>query len=304
MAFWVLTIAGTAEAQVCIRIDEARDMLSDKERMAALLYLEKQFELSGRQVVPDCPTPYTISHIRLGDAITVTLSGPEGQRVGTAHGLSDLPALFSQLVPSLTSGRRVVDRTNVTVGQASALRVHTESYFYARLGYGSVFSGRVYGNAALGFGNRTELDSYAIDVSFLNAQLDGHNGYSASSSSAASLLKLEGLYFARPRANTSPYIGAGMSYGSTSVGTDAYYLKTNNKAYSAWRGSGLQGEVTAGYEMSRTTTIRMFVQADVSLPFYHLLSQSYSTSNSVNTSRRYVPSMVVSIGLGWSRNHR
>jgi hypothetical protein len=40
------------------------------------------------------------------------------------------------------------------------------------------------------------MDSFAIDVSFLNVQVDNHNDYSASSSaSSGSLLKLEGLYF-------------------------------------------------------------------------------------------------------------
>ncbi len=305
IAFLLLTVAGTAEAQVCIRVDKTRDMLSDKDREAAVLHLERQFELLGSSVVPDCPAPYTISHIRLGDVITVTLSGPGGQRNGTAHGLSDLPALYSQLVPSLVTGRRIVDRSNVTAAQASALRVHTDSYFYARLGYGSIFSNRIYSKGALGFGNRTELDSFAIDVSFLNVQVDANNGYSASSSAtASSLLKLEGLYFVHSRANSTPYFGGGASYGSSSVGSNAYYTGTNNKAYSAWGGSGLQGELTAGYEVARTTTLRVFVQADATLPFYNVTSKSYSTTNVVTTSRRYVPSLVFSLGLGWQRNHR
>jgi hypothetical protein len=270
-----------------------------------VLHLSRQFELAGKRVVPDCPAPYTISHIRLGDVITVTLSGPEGQREGTAQGLSDLPALYSQMVRSLVTGHGIVDRSNVTEAQASALRVHTDSYFYARLGYGAIFSGRVYGKPAIGFGHRTELDSFAIDVSFLNAQIDTYNGYSSSSSATAgSLLKLEGLYFVHSRANATPYFGGGFGYGSTSVGSDAYYSRTNNQAYSAWRGSGLQGEVTAGYEIARTTTLRVFVQADASLPFYKATSQFHSTSGVVTTSQRYVPSLVVSVGLGWQRSHR
>jgi hypothetical protein len=88
------------------------------------------------------------------------------------------------------------------------------------------------------------------------------------------------------------------------VGNDACYNRTNNQAYSAWRGSGLQGEVTAGYEIARTTTLRVFVQADASLPFYMSSSQTFSTSAAVTTSQRYVPSLVFSVGLGWQRNHR
>jgi hypothetical protein len=304
MVFVLLAVAATAEAQVCIRVDETRDMLSGQDRAAVVLHLSRQFELAGKRVVPDCLAPYTISHIRLGDVITVALSGPEGQREGTAQGLNDLPALYSQLVRSLVTGRQIVDRSNVTEAQASALRVHTDSYFYVRLGYGGIFSNRVYGRPAFGFGHRTELDSFAIDVSFLNVQPNTHNGYSTSSATAGSLLKLEGLYFVHSRANSSPYFGGGFGYGSTSVGNDANYNRTNNPAYPAWRGSGLQGEVTAGYEIARTTTLRVFVQADATLPFYKSSSQTFLTPSVVTTSQRYVPSLVFSIGLGWQRNHR
>lgn len=98
------------------------------------------------------------------------------------------------LVRSLVTGRRIVDRTNVTTSKASALRMHSDAYFYVLLGYGEIFSDRVYGKPAIGFDHRSELGKFAIDVSFLNAQLDSYNGYSATSSAtAASLLKLEGL---------------------------------------------------------------------------------------------------------------
>jgi len=304
MVFVLLAVAATAEAQVCIRVDEQRDMLSDQDRAAVVLYLSRQFELAGKRVVPDCPAPYTISHIRLGDVITVAVSGPEGQREGTAQGLNDLPALYSQLVRSLIIGRQSVDRSNVTEAQASALRVHTDSYFYVRLGYGGIFSNGVHGRPAFGFGHRTELDSFAIDVSFLNVQPNTRNGYSTSSATAASLLKLEGLYFVHSRANASPYFGGGFGYGSTSVGSDAYYSRTTNQTYSGWSGSGLQGELTAGYEIARTTTLRVFVQADATFPFYKSSSQTLSTPGVVTTSQRYVPSVVVSIGLGWQRSHR
>ena len=152
----------------------------------------------------------------------------------------------------------------------------------------------------MGFGNRTELDSYAIDVSFLNYQFGSYNSNPTSSSATSgSLLKLEGLYYLRSKANTSPYFGGGVSYGNTTIGSNAYNGRSNNA-----RGSGLQGELSAGYEIARTTSLRVFVQADASLPFYYVTSQSLSTNNVVATSRRYTPSFVFSLGLGWIRNHR
>ena len=302
IAILMLAIAGTAEAQVCIRIDKTRDTLAEEDRSAAVLHLTRQFETVGRRVVPDCPTPYMVSHIQLGDAITVTLSGPEGLREGTALGLGDLPALYSQLVRSLAGQHHTVDRSNVTSAQATGLRVHSDSYFYARLGYGSTFNESPYGMPSLGFGHRSEMDSFAIDVSFLNFQVHNGNNYSSPSNvTAATLLKLEALYFVHSKASATPYFGGGLGWGYVSAGSDVSYNGTINKSYSAWNGNGLQGELTAGYEFARTTTLRLFVQADASLPFYSATSNSYLTGNVV-TNRRYVPSLAFSLGLGWGRN--
>ena len=98
--------AGVASAQTCIRIDEQHDTLQPDERTAARLLVGKQFELAGHRVVDDnCDVTYTVSHIRLGSTITVTLSGPAGTREATALGLDDLPAVYSQMVRSLTTGQ-------------------------------------------------------------------------------------------------------------------------------------------------------------------------------------------------------
>src|SRR5262245_18199016 len=109
--------ARAATAQTCLRIDESADMLSQDERLAAVLLVGKQFELAGHPVADTgCDTTYTLSHIRLGNTIIVTLSGALGSREGKALGLDDLPAVYSQLVRSLTSGQpmgslAVLDRT-------------------------------------------------------------------------------------------------------------------------------------------------------------------------------------------------
>src|SRR5262245_50441601 len=138
---WVSSLAAAARAQVCVRIDEAHDTLAADERTAAVLLLNRQFALAGEQVVETCATPYVLAHVKLGNTITVTLTGPKGTREGTALGLDDLPALYSQMVRSLETGRAmtglgVVDRTNVTAAQATAERVHSDGFFHARLGSG------------------------------------------------------------------------------------------------------------------------------------------------------------------------
>jgi hypothetical protein len=79
-------------------------------------------------------------------------------------------------------------------------------------------------------------------------------------------------------------------------------------------GSGVNGELTAGYEIARATTARLFVQADATLPFYRITytTMAYSppsrsgpsTPRVAASTRRYAPSVVVSMGVGWQRGRR
>jgi len=303
-------------ADVCITVDEAHDMLSSENRTAARFLLAKEFELAGDRVVPaPCDARYAVSHVRLGETIVVTLSGPDRSVEGTAIGLDDLRAVYSQMVRSMVLGRpmtgfNVVDRTNVSETQAEpARRVHVDSFSYARLGYGTV-AGSQNGGPTMGLGYRAELDSFGFDVSFLNYQLpsSGFGAYYSESngSVSGSLLKLEALYFLKPKANATVYLGGGASYGITSFGSGS----GNASVYrGSWNGSGLQGELTAGYEWPRASGLRALVQADATLPLYNVTSQTYTYSRPgapgvTSTERRYSPSFVISVGLGWQRNRR
>jgi len=311
--------AAVAQAQVCVRIDQSQDTLTQNDRTAAVLLLNRQFAAAGQQVVADCPTPYLLAHIKLGNSITVILSGPLGEREGTALGLDDLSPLYNQMVRSLLTGRpmtglAVVDRTNVTAAQATAQRVYSDSFSYARLGYAGIFGDQIYRTPSFGFGYRAELDKVAIDVSFLNLQVGQSDYYSSSASAGgASLVKLSGLYLFNRTANATPYLGGGLSWGRTYINdvqqaeftpvgagpASVYYYNTGG------HGSGLQGELTAGYEFGRATTIRMFVQADAILPFYSITSQTISSRGVVSSeTSRYAPSLVMSVGLGWQRNRK
>jgi hypothetical protein len=300
---------------VCLTIDAAHDTLAPYERSAALLMLARQFEINGERVVDGpCDMRYTLSHIQLGETISVMLTGPGGYREGTALGLDDLPALYSQMVRSIVTGRpmtgfNVIDRTNVTTAQsAPPRRITVESLGYARLGYGGVFGDRTYGGPSIGFGYRAELDTFAVDVSFLNFQLPSSGAYESSQGGGSgSILKLQGLHFVNPTANATAYFGGGLSYGFTSFGGGSGSIGVLE---SGWHGSGLQGDLTLGYEVPRTSALRIFVEADATLPFYNVVSTRTTylrtapyTSTSVSSSR-YAPSLVVSIGLGWQRHRR
>lgn len=296
-----------ANAEVCITIDTDQDTLAPSDQAAALRLVTRQLQQEGEHVVPaGCARPYTLSHVLLGNTIVVQIAGPEGKREAIAQGMDDLPALYSQMARSIVTGRpmtgfNVVDRTNVTASQATARRVFTDSLWYARLGYGSLFGNDAYGTPALGFGYRAELDSFAIDVSVLSFQFSTANSSWSSGGSAQTLLKLSGLYFFSPRANRSAYFGGGLSYGHQSFGGS--YDPTAGYYTSSWDGSGLQGELTGGYELARATSFRVFVQADAVLPFYESTAETYPARPSTRVmaptiDRRRAPSLVLSIGLG------
>jgi hypothetical protein len=305
-----------AQAQVCAKIDESHDTLAPGDRTAALLLIDRQFAQAGEPVAAGCPNPYLLAHIKLGNFITVLLTGPKGHREGTALGLEDLPALYSQMVRSLVTGQpmtslAIIDRGNVTSAQASSQRVASDSFTYARLGYGAAFGDVAYMMPSIGFGYRAELDKVAIDFSFLNLQTND-TGYWSDETDAGttSLIKLSGLYFFREWANATPYAGGGLSWGRTDLdravtvegpplrnGTPITYVSTMPGS-----GSGLQAELTGGYEFGRATSIRLFVQSDLTMPLYSVRTTALGPFGEVTAaSRRWMPTLVTSIGLGWAR---
>jgi hypothetical protein len=293
---------------VCLAIDEAHDTFSPEDRQAALILVAREFEQAGRQV-GECAERYTLSHVRLGNTITVVLAGTSGQREGRAAGMDDLPGLYNQLVRALVTGTSVgsmtvVNRGNVTKPQAEPKRVGIDSFGYAKLGYGTMLGEGGAENPAIGFGYRAELDAFALDVSFLNQQVPSSNrAATAATAMSGSLLKLTGLYFTNPQVNASAYFGGGVSWGATSRSGGS-----SQNGYSTWSGSGLQGELTAGYELPRASEMRVFVQGDATLPFYraagHTFVYSQGRSSTVTTGRSYNPSVTLSMGLGWQRHRR
>jgi hypothetical protein len=110
---------------------------------------------------------------------------------------------------------------------------------------------------------------------------------------------MEVMRYLKPAADRSPYLAGGLSWSTVNLDHDNM----------SFEGDGLQGEFTVGYEMGRAGSTHVFVQTDVGLPFYKLTATTYPTtfptapSNISNpvTSHRYVPSVAVSLGLGWQR---
>jgi hypothetical protein len=196
----------------------------------------------------------------------------------TTPALGQTPSLQSVAGRRVT-GSKVANVANVRPFQAEPSGVQSGSFLYLRLGQGSNLGGGK-GGPVIGYGVRTELDSFGIDVSFLNTH-DNKGG-----PNTMSLAKLQGMYFKNARAYSTIYAGGGIGYSTSGLGS-----------------TGLQGELTFGYEFARATPVRIFFQADVSLPFYKTTFENYSgsTSHTIGTDRRYAPLVSISVGLGRKR---
>lgn len=288
---------GSAWASVCASVDSTKDNLDESDRTATATLFRQSLEAEGKQVVTDgCTERWTVYHIKLGDSVTVVMTSPHGTRREKVNSVEDIPNVYSQMIRSLESGDAItregsmVDRRNVRDDQAVQNRVEADSLWYLRLGYGTILGGGISGGPGFGFGYRHELDHIGIDASFLNFVLadsdnNGADGFSGS------FVRLMGLYFLDPYGNSTPYFGAGLSWGGVAVDRD-------NIGYGD---TGLQGELTVGYELLRASTIRLFGQVDGAFPFY-LADGQDAQGNHVSQSL-WAPTVTLSLGIGWGKSH-
>lgn len=112
------------------------------------------------------------------------------------------------------------------------------SFSYVKLGGG--VQKRV--GPAIGIGRRFGIDDTAVDISI--------NWFGSDKSGYFSCPKVMYLRYLTPDQSKSLYFGAGLSLGSSG---------SKNIKF-----AGLLGEVSAGYEMHRSSKFRTFVSLDVS----------------------------------------
>jgi len=299
--------ATRAAADACVEIDAERDTLSEQDRAAARSLFLQALETNGQKVSPrngQCTALYRVQNVRLGNSVTATVAGPQGVRSVTLRTIEDLPNAYDQMVRSLLSGSAIstsgsaLTRDNVTANQAAPRRAEADSLWYARLGYGMTKGGgSSAAGPAFGFGYRYELDALGIDLSFFNlaiSESEQTDAYGDSETNVSgSWVRLLAYYFAGASASSSVYAGAGLSWGGAAV-TDGPVV---------YSGSGIQGELSLGFEVLRASTIRLFVQADATLPFWKATPDldPYLTTGSPSDNR-YTPTFVVSLGGGFGRN--
>lgn len=298
LASLILLASASASAAVCVHVDEERDNLESGERQVIKTMVEESLRNQGESVTRDnCQETYTIYSLKLGNSVTAHISGPSGSKSQKANGLEDLPDTYDQLVRSVLSGTdgqmAGTDRTNVTKEQAAPRRLIADNLWFLRLGYGAIVGGNFSSGPAFGLGYRHELDQFGLEISGFNMIVGGDQLSDGDVGITGSWIKLSGLYFFEPTANNSPYVSAGLSWGATGV------TSGEGGSRQAYGGSGLQGEISGGYEFLRASTIRLFLEANAVLPFYTSKSSFLDSSDSI-----YNPSFTLSVGVGYGSANR
>jgi hypothetical protein len=306
-ALSLMLASGAARAATCVTIDESHDNLSQPDREGARTLFEEALRENALQAAREnCTETWTLYHVKLGSNVTVVVHSPRGDRKEQVAGLGDLPGIYSQIVRSIQTGlvgsseSPVVDRKNVTDNQTTPNRLPADSIWYLNLGYGATAGAGLYGGPAFGIGKRWELDRVAVDLSFLNATI--YQGKSGTQGVSGAWVKLGADYFFDAYANYSPYVGAGLSLSSNTIDESNSSNLGPTLKYSGW---GLNAELMAGYELFRASTIRMLIQANVSLPTYRLSSDFYTLNADGTVARdnslRYAPVFGLTVGIGWGK---
>ena len=227
--------------------------------------------------------------------LTVTMAGLMTLLTGFAGDFSSAEA-------------REINRHNVTNKEAAPNRVRDDSLAYVTVG--PAWLPNIEANElpmAIGGGWRRELDNFALDLGGSLYLAVGNE--ETEEVGVSGTVTLMGHYFFNGVADSSPYLGMGMGYGFMAMNksTDDEALAEEGLTYG---GAGLHGKVALGFEAMRSSTIRLFMQLDATLPFYdleHDCSECGDGSNSMSgpTEREalYAPIFGISIGGAWTKGN-
>lgn len=296
--------ASAFAANICVRIDESQDNLTREERAAAQAILAQAVQSTGNTMsasARSCTEMYVVSHQKTAEGIKIRIAGPGGTREGMCPEIGQLQRTYRRLMTALQPALPMaMARADVPRELAAPKREAADKMFYARIGGSAVPGDGFAGGPDIGLGLRLELDRVGVDAS-MNLGVTQTGPAMSISGYRGSWLKVSGHYFLAPQADNSPYLGVGLSWGG----------RTETICNQKFGGTGLQGELTAGWEFLRGSTIRIFVQADATLPMYMARGEApaqpvYLAKAPLVTSapeQRYLPTLGLSIGIGWGRPH-
>lgn len=255
----------------CVEIDTERDNLTADQRRSAQLLLSNALESQQIVLGDPCEVTWKLSHIQMGNSVTVRVEAPAGVETMTTSAIEDLPRIYSQMANAMVNGVEIEDamnRNDVTIEQSrNQRRVQAEYLATLRFGGGMLSPSSGISPMVAG-GMRLELDRYAIDAD-VSIILDTHSDQEQFALGA----HINVISFVNPQAMNTPYYGGGLGYGGVAT--------VEHEGY------GFQAHLLGGYEMFRASTMRLFFQANAVTPAYTFDDRSWS------------PTMSVSMGIGY-----
>src|SRR6185369_11349717 len=91
---------------LCITLDRTADKLSEGDRQTAMALIEQAVAATGgRMAAEGCSAPLALSHVKVGDALSVALRGPGGALFAQAPSLQALPEVYARLFQEATHAR-------------------------------------------------------------------------------------------------------------------------------------------------------------------------------------------------------
>jgi hypothetical protein len=305
LVFALASALPSTPAPLCITLDRTADKLSESERHTVMALIEQAVAATGgRMAAEGCAEPLALSHVKVGDAISVALRGPSGARFAQAPSLQALPEIYARLFDEAKAPRPAGMASSgpaLAQGQEPAEPPSRFGFgdghgqFYARLGYNGTASDGLSTGPGLGIGYRRELGNLMFDVSTLNMSFWRQSQYSSYNDIWNAYLRLMAFrYLSDLFHGADLYAGAGLSYGES-------------KTPEGLQNRGIQGDVGFGYELLRRTALRSFIQVIATLPFYEVYQDRYPNSydpayTGPPTPTRitaYAFSIAASIGIGF-----
>lgn len=266
-ALLVLIAPSTAVADVCVAVDEPHDALGPQDRLAARTLLERQLIAAGAS---PCTERWTVSHILLGGALSVTLEGPRGTRTATVATVAELGVAYATMIDELLApGAPGADTAAPQPAPGPptprAPVIRRRGTFLGRVGYGVRFSTDdqlegVHGTT-FGIAYRRSTERFGFEVSALNMLLYRHDR--DNDVLFDSFVRLGGFAYV-PSARRGAWVGLAFSYGDSKL-----RLPPDGQSYgSTWTECGPQAELSLGTELLSSSVFQVDVMLNALLPLY------------------------------------
>jgi len=248
---------------------------------------------SAAATVPGARRAFALDVIALGNKLVLKLGEYDpaggdlvfGESI-TASGMEELDTVVPRLVKAVLLRKKLEETQtveNLTDQEGRAWRKKFGEFLW---GFGINFGGTVNPASKLAYGMSFKV-MYEMEHMRVDFFLGGAANYVGAGGVGifATDLSLNYLFLT---SNYSPYVGAGIGFGTIGVDADGFDGVT----------SGAIGTVSAGLEMFRLYGMRLLVGARMVIPFFKVSSDPWGFGGSSSESR-WMPGFLTDVSFVW-----